>query len=245
VSGLATKGAAGLVGVLFSAGFVAALGSAIQWTRFDSAGLPADQAVAALPREEVMVVLLAYLVDTSGSRSTATRSVLVCAAVAGCVACAIVTEIGVWGIVGLAILSLALVALNLGVAERTKHFVWFGTCLFVSVALFGGVAAYLHNSADPQVQPVALLRGPDDNGLTGLYVARNDHRVYLGRPNEDAVYVFPCKVVTSLAVGGLQGLHRAQEQRFVLLDALREARKLEGSASSAAKTEATAPTAIC
>ena len=253
---LLTKGAAGLVGALFSAGFVAALGAAIQWARFDSADLPADQAVAAMAREELVVigavslvvylilgafvVLVSYFVDTKGSPGTRTTAVLIAAFTAGSLGAWQVNDLPREDVLGLLGLGAGLVALDLGVARRTEHFVWYGTAVFISVALFGAVAAYLDNSEDPQVQAAALLRGPDDIGISGLYVARNDKRVYIGRPGQDAVYIFPCKAVTSLAIGGLTSLEKAQDERQVLREDLLAARTRETLGASAAADPAPA-----
>jgi hypothetical protein len=74
---------AGAIGVL---GFVALVGGGIEWVRFWSAGLPADQAVRAMPREELvtigavslvgfmvaglLVVLILYVLDSDGSATS-------------------------------------------------------------------------------------------------------------------------------------------------------------------------------
>ena len=76
---------AGAVGIL---GFVALVGGAIQWVRFFSAGLPADQAVRVMPEAElvtigavslvafavlgVLAVLLLYSLDSNGNASIGT-----------------------------------------------------------------------------------------------------------------------------------------------------------------------------
>jgi hypothetical protein len=79
-------------------GFVAVVGAAIEWVRFDSAHLPATQAMLALPRQElvaigalalgsfvvgaVIAVLLVYLLDNKGNASAYTARGLVAVAVA-------------------------------------------------------------------------------------------------------------------------------------------------------------------
>jgi hypothetical protein len=76
---------AGAIGVI---GFVALVGGAIQWVRFWSAGLPADQAVRAMPEAELvtigavslvaftvlglLLVLLLYVLDSDGNASIGT-----------------------------------------------------------------------------------------------------------------------------------------------------------------------------
>jgi hypothetical protein len=152
------------------------------------------------------VVLVAYVADPSGDCNWRTKLILFAALVLGLVFTGwlLLMSLGSWLI--LALLGLALLALDLGVAARTHRFAWFGCALFVSIVIFGGLAAYLSNRSTPQVQVAALLRGPNDRGLFGLYVARNDQRVYLGRLDEKTVYVYPCKDVTALAVGELRPL---------------------------------------
>ncbi len=70
------------------AGFVAVIGAAIEWVRFDAAHLPATQAVLALPRQElviigalalagfvlggVLAVLLVYMIDNNGDTTLPT-----------------------------------------------------------------------------------------------------------------------------------------------------------------------------
>ena len=267
VNDFVTRGAAALSGVLFSAGFVAALGGAIQWARFDAADLPADQAVAALAREELvvvgavslvvylvvggLVVFAAYLADSKGNPCTATWIIVVGAVLAGSALTAALTPVSWLAWASLTAVGAALGALVLGVAARTDRFAWFGCALFVSVALFGGLATYLTSRAEPQVQVAAVLRGTNDRGLFGLYVARNDQRLYLGRPGEDAVYVYPCKDITALAIGSLRTLddppvppasyetiaEEGTRLRLVLLEARSRAQGEEPPEAGAAKPQ--------
>jgi hypothetical protein len=68
------------------------------------------------------------------------------------------------------------------IARASEYsFVACGVAVFVSVPLFGGVAAAARNFFDPQVQPVALLKSGDngrDEPLRGIYVTETDERVY-------------------------------------------------------------------
>jgi hypothetical protein len=75
------------------AGFVAVIGAAIEWIRFDAAGLPATQAVLAVPKQELVIigalalvvslvgamlaVLLVYLIDENGDATPSTARGLV------------------------------------------------------------------------------------------------------------------------------------------------------------------------
>jgi hypothetical protein len=75
------------------AGFVAVIGAAIEWIRFDAANLPATQAVLAVPEKElviigalalaafvlgaVLAVMLVYLIDSNGDATPNTARGLV------------------------------------------------------------------------------------------------------------------------------------------------------------------------
>src|SRR5215208_2665390 len=83
---------AGAATIVVSIGFVAAVGALMLWVRFRAAGLPADQAIVAVPREDVVsigavlltqyvaIVLAAVLLvrfrDRYGNASPATRRAL-------------------------------------------------------------------------------------------------------------------------------------------------------------------------
>jgi hypothetical protein len=80
------------------AGFVAVIGAAIEWIRFEAAHLPATQAVLAVPKQElviigalalsafvvgaVLAVLLVYIIDSNGKATPGTARGLVAVAVA-------------------------------------------------------------------------------------------------------------------------------------------------------------------
>jgi hypothetical protein len=82
---LAWQALPALAGAISLIGFVALIGGAIQWVRFWAAGLPADQAVRAVPEQELvtigagslilfslaglLIVLALYLVDSRGNAS--------------------------------------------------------------------------------------------------------------------------------------------------------------------------------
>src|SRR3954454_3180577 len=77
-----------LLGAIGFLGFVAAVGGAIEWVRFNAAGLPDDPAVRVMPKTELMsigaaainlfapagavAVLLVYALDRRGEVSVAT-----------------------------------------------------------------------------------------------------------------------------------------------------------------------------
>ena len=158
------------------------------------------------------------------------------------------TEITAGGLLVLLIVAVGLVALDLGIAKRTgDRFVWFGCAVFVSVVAFASALALLRSFSAPEVQAVALLRGPTDRGLSGIYVARNDKRLYVGRPGERALYVYPCQEVTALAVGPLRKPTDAEAEggplRVALLEARSRALGIDVPTADKEAVEREAPTA--
>lgn len=198
----AVPAVAGTIGFL---GFVAVIGAAIQWTRFESAKLPADQAVHAIPQRELvaigavsliaftvlglLAVLLAFIVDRRGDPSRSTRKALVfIALLEGLVVILLVwpprvqaLAAGVW-MVAFAVASMLalrwLVTAWVDDGRRSE--------VFFSVALFGGVFAAARSIRSPKVQPAALVRKGSDRGVCGIYITETDSRVYLGRVEKEA-----------------------------------------------------------
>lgn len=76
--------------------------------------------------------------------------------------------------------AVCLVAALWRVAIITEKFVWYGVAVFISVPLFGTITGTVRNVAEPQVQPVALIRAEDgpDEAIQGIYVTETDNRVY-------------------------------------------------------------------
>jgi hypothetical protein len=116
---------------------------------------------------------------------------------------------------------LGLVALR--VAHRGRRFAWFGVAVFFSVAFFGAVVGTLHSLAEPQVQPMALIRKGDGatEGLQGIFIAENDERVYMAsvqrtgcgkktlRSDSGRLFWVPRDQVVTYAVGPPQNVERA------------------------------------
>jgi hypothetical protein len=96
VADLALQALPAVVSAAGFLGFVAFVGAAIEWVRFSAAGLPADQAVRVIPRQELvtigavalvgytaaalLAVLVVYLVDREGNATVATLRGLVAVA---------------------------------------------------------------------------------------------------------------------------------------------------------------------
>jgi hypothetical protein len=177
-------------------GFVVLVGGGITWARFDAVGLPADQAVYAIPKFELVTIgavalagftvlalivsALLYLIDSRDSGHARVRAALV--AIAG------IEVLAVWlldargsNLVAAAVAAVALGSLSaLAVEASDGSFLAIGLPTLAAIALFCCVGAFLVNREDPQVQPVAVLL-KSGRTVEGIYVARNDDRILLGR----------------------------------------------------------------
>ncbi len=135
-----------------------------------------------------------------------------------------------------------LAAANVGVARVTgNRFLWYGVSVFFSVAVFGAVSNAVRTNYEPEAQAVAvLLKSSPPRGITGLYVAETDKRLYLGRvcapppmkgdkrPQRKTgplLWVERDDVLEA-SIGSLQSLRSAQAQAAQLLT------ELEGGQSS-------------
>ena len=96
-------------------------------------------------------------------------------------------------------------------------FMWFGLAVFLSVPLFGTLTLMARNLADPQVQPVAIIRSTDgpDESIQGLYVAEGSDRVYFAnvategcgqkvRQDSGRLLWVPKDEVVAMSIGPLQ-----------------------------------------
>jgi hypothetical protein len=250
------KAVAGAIGLAASLSTIVAIGGAIQWQRFHVAGLPADQAVAEIPRDQLIViganalgigmvvalalVMVAYAFDPKG-QLVKTGKVLTAGNIARSripwvlvVALALVFlyvfstgSLDDSGRAEALVVAVVLVPIDLAIAHITKErFLWFGLALFLSGLAFTATVEYV-KIKDPEalvVQAGAMLRNTTDKGFSGLYVAHNDKHVVLARPGEARLYVFSCKEVTSLAIGGLRTARNAIAQGSHLLSGLRAIR---------------------
>lgn len=297
-------------------GFVAVLGGAIMWVRFYAARLPADQAVAVVPNDELvtfgavtlvtffvlggLAVLASYLLDPDAGPGPATRRFLIgLVGIEMAYAIAItpfgenekrfvllglllvigiaieraldrldhvaltsnpaaqcrdsrqrgpfLTKLALYLLVGVAIVvagfiaepelwlgAVLLVAAVLGRAVMRvarlsgDRFGWYAVALFISVVLFGAALNVLRTIDLPQVQPAAVLRKSDAEGVCGFYVTETSERIYLARtdlPKTDArrpkltggrIFWVPRKDVTDFALGALQSVRDAAPRAAAL-----------------------------
>jgi hypothetical protein len=98
------------------------------------------------------------------------------------------TDDTVW-LIPIVAVAAVLALMNLGFAAATKRFAWYAVGVFLSVPLFGAILTVARTLETPKIQPVAVVRASDENGVCGIYVTETDDRVYLARvktePSDD------------------------------------------------------------
>jgi hypothetical protein len=120
------------------------------------------------------------------------------------------------------IAAVALIAAVWRVAVLPGGFMWFGLAVFISVPLFGTITGIVRNVADPQVQPVALIREEDgpDEAIQGVYVTETSDRVYFATvategctdklvPNSGRLLWVPKQDVVAMSIGPPQSVDDA------------------------------------
>jgi hypothetical protein len=186
-------------------GAVTVVGAGVFWVRFDAIGLPATQAVSAIPKAELLVqgaqevtifilvglavALVVALCDPKGLVTRGTVGAL----------CAFVVATGIYvcakglgflfalGMVGLAIaLALACVAVAFNTGQRQLPLL---ISVFVASLIFSSSCALLIVHDQKYAQAIAIRFGVDENGegkgVTGIYVAATDKTIYYGRSGAD------------------------------------------------------------
>lgn len=121
---------------------------------------------------------------------------------------------------------------RIAVMTKTKFF-WYGLAVFISVPLFGTLTGMFRNIADPQVQPMALIRKADgaDEAIQGLYVTETDDRIYFATvategctddlvPNSGRLLWVPKSEVVALSIGPLQSVKNAAKTALEMSYAL-------------------------
>lgn len=112
-------------------------------------------------------------------------------------------------------------------------FVWYGLVVFISVPLFGTCTLMARNIADPQVEPMALIRSTDGPGeaIQGIYVTEGSDRVYFASvategcenevtPNSGRLLWVPKSEVVAMSIGPLQDVDKAGKAALEMADAL-------------------------
>jgi len=193
-----------LVGaVVGAAGWVAVVGSAVLWIRFNDVGAPASQTVALLPPDLRFVVGARYLVlplvlallafvalwlmrdpATASGRNARGRvppgllPLLIGIALVGIVAMAL-TNVSFGSRLVLIGICVAFVVVTVLVVRRLSGFGRAGWGLFVCVAVFAGAYALATALGKPERFDLAVVLRTDHSAIGGFYIAKASDAVYL------------------------------------------------------------------
>jgi hypothetical protein len=218
-------------------GWVVVVGAGIEWARFQALDVPGDQAVAAVPKQQLIVVgavsatlsllagalavALAYAVDPEGKSSRRMAAFLGALGLLGVVA-AIASPMSGAHVALLAVAAAFLMALAVIVAHVTaSRFLGFGCAVFVCILVFAGGFAYLIDLDQQQAQAVALV-GPSGGKLSGLFVARDRDRIWIATTEPAGLSAVSCEAVSAIAIGRVEPVGEALRRASVLLDRLQQ-----------------------
>jgi hypothetical protein len=234
--------------------FVAFVGGAILWARFDGLGLPADQAVAVMPRSILLTI----------GAGAITRALILAAAVALAIRLIkpldenwqprwtlgvllrvlvigellllwLVWDLHFWPYALLPAAAALLGAVAVwAAAKRLDGYRPVAWTLFAVIALVGAINAFARTADTPKMEPAALLFEQEDQGLAGFWIGQNSESVYIaplttgGRAalGEDvaAVEEIPREKVARVEIGPLISLGARAGGRAEALGLLRELR---------------------
>jgi hypothetical protein len=165
-------------------GLLAVVGGAVYWLRISQIGLPTQTTLSVTPKNDLvglgatglvifvgLAVLLVAALYAADPKGRVTKATLLTVAVVGVAALGYVW-LGPFEFKSRVLLTVALLALGVAclriAGAPDKPFVPFGVAVFFSVLLFGAAVTYRTESDHPKVQPAAILRGDDKNGLIGF-----------------------------------------------------------------------------
>src|SRR4029077_8684972 len=110
---------------------------------------------------------------------TRTKVLLALVPIAGILWVIFGTDVGCWWKLWLSLLAIALTGACLWIGHsESKNFWALTAAVFVAIIVFSGVAEYAIVQSQKYVQAVAILRGSEDAGLTGYYVAATEKKLY-------------------------------------------------------------------
>jgi hypothetical protein len=246
-------------------GFIAVVGAALFWIRFNEVGLPATQAVGLLARSELLVqgaqvtiidvaialvaVLLVFFVDPEGRVVRVSLLLLGFLALLGIL---YVLQADLTGFVQLVLCVVAVLLLAgvIVVGLRTDGKFWpLALGVFVATMIYSAATGLLIVDQQSYVQAVAVLRSGTDAGLTGIYVTANNEKLYLGRLSSiaadkasgtDRRAMFDVsRSGATYAVGPLESVGHAEARAQVMLEQLIQQRERDpGSPATAPKSSA-------
>ena len=138
-----------------------------------------------------------------------------------------------WLAVALATATLMGIAAWRTASVTERNFLWYGAVVFASVPLIGAVAAIAANIADPQVQPLALIRNGDSEreAMQGIYVTETDDYVYFASvaakdcsgdpvPGSGTMTKVPRDEVVAMTLGPRQSIEDAGQRALEMYHTL-------------------------
>lgn len=179
--------------------FVAFVGGAILWVRFNALGLPADQALALLPRSILVTIGAGALAPAliAGAAVAFGISLLKPLDGAGQPRCHFafllrlfvllevfllvwVYEIDLlpWTLV-LTVTAIAGASAVWGAAKRMNGYRPAAWTFLAVFALVGAANSFVRTDSTPKIEPAAVLLEKPDEGLAGFYIGQTSDRVYL------------------------------------------------------------------
>jgi hypothetical protein len=187
-------------------GVVAVAGAAVLWNRFDVAGIPADQAVDAVPQNQLIVFGASALISAAVIGLAAAVFAFALNPL-GSVTFGSILAVGLLALVGaffafkgdpnlsvgteciLVVLAVALALGSLGVAENSgTSFLPFGVAIFFAALIFTGALAFAQTGAERKIQPAAIVDRCQGIRAHGFYVSDDDDHVWLAiraKPRDD------------------------------------------------------------
>lgn len=186
-----------LLGALTGFAALATLsGDAVLWIRFDALHLPADQAIALLPKQLLLIVGLHVLVLPVAIATVAAALLVLLLhrdlragfwiAFALVALAALVTVVALlpppldaplgWLATAVVLIAGGLL-LALAIASGSRRAL--AAALLTSFAVGGATLAVVRTHADPRLEPVALLLDGRPSALAGFYVGQTGDSVYV------------------------------------------------------------------
>lgn len=226
----------GIIAGLGTAGVVGIVGAGVLWLRFKEAGLPAIQAVNVQPQHEALVqgaqttitfllialigVLLAFFATLWDPRKLSWNGCLALLPLPfGASVYVALTHLSPGWVFLLCVLAFLL---YIGCLEVGKHVVFpfwaLALSVFAATLIFSAVTGFLIVQQQKFIQPVAILRGSEDTGLTGFYVAADTERVYFAQsinapdtsPKSKALQAVKLSKGVTYSIGPLQSIEDAE-----------------------------------
>jgi hypothetical protein len=225
-------------------GAVVAVGAAVTWIRFNAVGIPATQAVSVQPKGEplvlgaqetivfvaiaLVVVLLVYFADPEGVVRRITLLVLTGLVVGAAAYIVCGTHLSSGWKLALIVLAVALLAGCVAVGHRSDTRFWpLALAVFTAALVFSAATGILIVKQQKFVQGIAILRGPSDVGLTGVYVAATDKTIYFAQkvatdadPKSRMAMLEVPREGATYAVGPLESRADAARREKLLLEQL-------------------------